>query len=519
MQLSLCMIVRDSATTLSACLESVRHYVDEMVVVDTGSHDETVAIAQNCGARVFHFPWCDSFAAARNESFRHARGDWIFWLDSDDTIPARCGQELRALTLQPADVLGILVSHVHCPLPEALSVVDHVKLVRNRPDLRFEGRVHEQILPSIRRAGGAVVRSDIYVVHSGADFSVATRDRKRFNYLRLLEMELEEHPGQPFALFNLGMTHCEGGNYADAVFALEQCIALSDSDEIFVAKAFGFLAFSLRKLGHLSRAEAECRRGLCRFSQEAELHFQLGMTCFEASRFEEAILAYKAALEFNSDSSASPVNRAFPQNKARHNLALAYLTVNKPRYAEQEWRKVIEQTPNCRAAWEGLAEALLLQSKIRELDSIAGRMSGWRADLLRARAALARERSDEARMLAAKVECGKDPVAWRALARFFFEAGWGVDAEKALQVLLQLTPADAVAHHNLGLLFVALGRHEEAVAAFHESLRLQPNNVETGKLLAAALEKLGQQSEATRIRHKLSALPMTVRTSSPIWRA
>jgi glycosyltransferase involved in cell wall biosynthesis len=72
--LSLCMIVRDNARTIRPALESIRPWVDEMVVVDTGSTDDTPRIVAELGARVFHFTWIDHFAAARNESLRHARG-------------------------------------------------------------------------------------------------------------------------------------------------------------------------------------------------------------------------------------------------------------------------------------------------------------------------------------------------------------------------------------------------------------------------------------------------------------
>jgi hypothetical protein len=113
---SLCLIVRDNARTLGACPESVRGVVDDLVVVDTGSTDETPAIARRFGARVFPFPWCDSFAAARNESLRHARGRWVFWMDSDDTLDADNARKLRELIRQdhPPNVLGYVVS-VHCP--------------------------------------------------------------------------------------------------------------------------------------------------------------------------------------------------------------------------------------------------------------------------------------------------------------------------------------------------------------------------------------------------------------------
>jgi GT2 family glycosyltransferase len=164
---SLCMIVRDNERTIGPCLESIRGAVEDVVVVDTGSKDDTPVIARKLGARVFHFPWCDSFAAARNESLRHARGEWIFWMDSDDTIDPENARKLHALVRQKADsrIMGYVVS-VHCPAasgPEDcdVTVVQHVKLFRNFPQLRFDGRIHEQIIPSVRAVGGDIGWTDL----------------------------------------------------------------------------------------------------------------------------------------------------------------------------------------------------------------------------------------------------------------------------------------------------------------------------------------------------------------------
>src|SRR5262245_20268609 len=95
--LSLYMIVRDSARTLRACLESIRPWVDEIVVVDTGSLDNTREIVRGFGAKVHEFTWIYDFSAARNESLRYASGSWIFWMDADDTIDAENGRKLREL--------------------------------------------------------------------------------------------------------------------------------------------------------------------------------------------------------------------------------------------------------------------------------------------------------------------------------------------------------------------------------------------------------------------------------------
>src|SRR5262249_55021054 len=81
LRLSLCMIVKDEEEMLPGCLEPVRDYVDEIIVVDTGSSDRTVEIAESFGAKVIDFPWNGSFADARNVSLEAATGDWIIYLD------------------------------------------------------------------------------------------------------------------------------------------------------------------------------------------------------------------------------------------------------------------------------------------------------------------------------------------------------------------------------------------------------------------------------------------------------
>jgi glycosyltransferase involved in cell wall biosynthesis len=93
------MIARDNEKAIGAALEVIRKYVDDMVVVDTGSTDRTPEIAASLGARVFHFPWCDDFSAARIESLRHALGQWVFWMDTDDVIDDENAGKVRELVL------------------------------------------------------------------------------------------------------------------------------------------------------------------------------------------------------------------------------------------------------------------------------------------------------------------------------------------------------------------------------------------------------------------------------------
>src|SRR5687767_3203875 len=128
MDLSLCMIARDEEPRIRECLETIRPWVDEMVVVDTGSKDRTREIAYACGARVFEFPWCDDFAAARNASLAKARGRNLFWMDADDIFPGQFGPELKRMGAGKDPVAyGIAVQIPPRAGQFSPQVVDHVK--------------------------------------------------------------------------------------------------------------------------------------------------------------------------------------------------------------------------------------------------------------------------------------------------------------------------------------------------------------------------------------------------------
>ena len=89
------MIVKNEEQNLRGCLESVKPFVDEIIIVDTGSTDGTIAIAKEFEAKIISFQWTEHFSEARNESLKHATGNWIFCLDADERLVE--GFRLRAL--------------------------------------------------------------------------------------------------------------------------------------------------------------------------------------------------------------------------------------------------------------------------------------------------------------------------------------------------------------------------------------------------------------------------------------
>lgn len=508
-RLSLCMIVRDNAGTLGPCLESIRPWVDELVIVDTGSTDATPRIAEDHGARLFHFPWCDDFSAARNESLRHARGEWLFWMDSDDTITPECGRGLRDVAYGEHDegVLGYVVQ-VHCPGSgeegvHDVTVVDHVKLFRNRPDLRFDGRIHEQILPAIRRADGEVAWTELYVVHSGSDRSVEGQARKRQRDLALLHLELKERPEHPFTLFNLGMTYADCGRHEEAVEHLRRGIARSHPDESHLRKAYALLVYSLMRLERLDEASDTCREGRRLFPEDAELRFRQGVLLQELGCPGEAARAYRDVLEVREARHFASVDPGIGGFKARQNLAVALTELGDHAGAEQQWRRIVAEVPGYRSGWRGLGESLLARGAAGEAEDLAAgllrdgplRAEGW---LLRGKVAAAAGDEAAARrdLEAAVAERPDDPEPRQALCRLLFERGPAAEAEAALLDLAKRHPEDASAHHNLGTLRLRARRLGEAVGSFRESVRLRPKAAGTWHQLARALKDWGRSREA-----------------------
>lgn len=510
-RLSLCMIVRDNERTIAPCLESIRPWVDEMIVVDTGSKDRTPEICRELGARVFHFPWCDDFSAARNRSLSYAGGEWIFWMDSDDTIPEACGQQLRSLSdsPHPDHVLGY-VMQVHCPAPNFegshdVTVVDHVKLFRNRPDLRFEHRIHEQILPAIRRAGGDVEFTEIHVIHSGSDHTADGRARKLDRDFRLLELDARERPDHPFVLFNLGMTYADAGRHVEAIESLNRCLCVSTPGESHLRKAYALLVASLAQVSDLSTAADRCAEALGHFPDDPELLFRQALVHHESGNLRAAERTYLRLLD-----RPVPTSRAFQSRdsaiggwKARHNLALVHEEMGEIDAAVEDWKALLIDRAHPAAVTRALGNLLL---RVGRRDELSGWMAEWENDpecrgeawLLKARIASQSGHLEDALSWIDRAErdAPTDSEPLRLRCRLLFEARRWPEAEEALKSLASRDASDGATLHNLATVYEIQGRDARAVDSYRASLAVRPQSTTTWIALGDALGRSGQTSEA-----------------------
>lgn len=207
--LSLCMIVKNEEQNLADCLESVKDVVDEIVIVDTGSNDRTVGIAEAYGAKIYTFEWENDFSAARNESLKFATGDWILYMDADERLLP--GQEMGIKKLIKRHDIHAYILHVisvqqYKDHSEKYSMA-YPRLFRRDPRIRFEGIVHEQVGPSLKLNGLRVEASKIKIDHLGYGVSwELVRDKNERN-INLLRSQLEQAPDDMYIRFQLANSY------------------------------------------------------------------------------------------------------------------------------------------------------------------------------------------------------------------------------------------------------------------------------------------------------------------------
>lgn len=290
-RISLCMIVKDEAESLPRCLQSVEGAVDEIIVVDTGSSDGTPDIAREWGARVIDFVWQDDFAMARNAGLDAATGHWILFLDADEALDESDRDKLLVCA-QHTNYDGFFMN-IHNNVGDGrqgTSINPVLRLFRNAPEHRFEGRIHEQIGASICRhkPDAAFHLSDIKIVHDGYRSQVVAKKNKVNRNLRLLLKSLEEAPDDSFLLYNTGIEYLRLGWTAQALDVFHAARVNASPDISYAHLLIKCEARCLQALGRTEEAIALCAEGLERHSAYTDLLHIKGSCEMTIGRTEEA---------------------------------------------------------------------------------------------------------------------------------------------------------------------------------------------------------------------------------------
>ncbi len=359
-RVSLTMIVRDEQKNLPHALESVRGVFDEIVVLDTGSKDRTVEIARSFGARVFDFVWVDDFAAARNAALARATGDYAFWLDADDLIepPERTKLEALLGRLGRGGETPAFVVRCSCdagPNGEGgETVVDHIRLFPVIEGVRWTYRVHEQILPALKRAGLPLQWTDITVRHTGyADRDL--RSRKLDRDSRILREELAERPDDPFTLFNLGSIAIEQAEWNEALEYLKRSLARSAPTDSITRKLFALIARAHQMKCDPRSALRACDEGLSLDPEDAELWFRKAVVHRCAGEPGEAEQCWRRILTLSRPQKFASMDQGIYGHLTRRNLAALAKERGDIEEVQRQWRAVLAECPGDKEAVKHLA--------------------------------------------------------------------------------------------------------------------------------------------------------------------
>jgi glycosyltransferase involved in cell wall biosynthesis len=227
-RLSQCMIVKNEEKNIERALGWAKDIAFEQIVVDTGSTDRTVELAEKMGAKVYHFEWINDFAAAKNYAMDLAKGNWIAFLDADEYMPEKDAKELIYILkrIQDDPVASEKCDTVQCTFLDlddngnVSSVTQHQRIFQNRDYLRFEGRIHEVI----KIKHGIFEAPNIKIIHTGYTRAAYKEINKTERNLALLRKEHEKDPDNPDIMFYL----------ADSLKTAGTDEALEEAEQLFL---------------------------------------------------------------------------------------------------------------------------------------------------------------------------------------------------------------------------------------------------------------------------------------------
>lgn len=310
------MIVKNEQQNLGRCLGSIRELCDEIIIVDTGSTDATISIAESFGAHIFHRRWNNDFAAARNESLSHTNADWVLYIDADEMLVNVDVPQLRSMLARSDEVaaFGIQVS----PMIGWLPYTDF-RLWRHDRAIQFVGDIHETTLPDINAL--AAQRNQrlqpiaLHMQHFGYE---GDQTKKHLRNLPLLEQQSQLTPRKINILNQLARIHFELGNLEEAEKVWRTALQVVEKDgEKEVTDVVIFASYADLLMAKSIDAEPLIAQGRQLRPDYLVLHLAAARNHLKMGRYEEAIKEARALLTY---AEKPPVDSRFAYNMTMFTL-------------------------------------------------------------------------------------------------------------------------------------------------------------------------------------------------------
>ncbi len=289
-KLTLSMIVKNEEKYLRECLESVKDIADEIIIVDTGSTDKSIEIANDFNAKVFHFKWINDFSAARNFALSKSIGDWILYLDADERLSEKSIIELKKVTAS-SNKIGVkcLVNSIDS-LRNNSQMMKYIRLFNNNSNTKFTGKAHEQIEESLLHNNYKIIDSNIEIIHLGYD---VPEDKLKEKANRNLTLLLEDYSRQKtsYLAYQIANSYSVLGDQNKKNIYYAEALNDSSLGKELRSICFINLAESEMLNGNLEKAKKFIDEGLL----ENRVHAILNLIATQVyGKFEE----YESAIQF-----------------------------------------------------------------------------------------------------------------------------------------------------------------------------------------------------------------------------
>ncbi len=474
--ISLCMIVKDEEQFLPRCLESVKSVVDEMIIVDTGSSDRTVEIAQSYGAKVYRHPWEGNFSKHRNQSLSYATGNWIMIVDADEELDQETAPLIRKLTKdESASVIGF---NTRSYLQEGSYCAEGTgpRLFRNGLNIHYKGYVHNQLIYP-----GKMKVCPVILWHYGYDLAPEKMKQKQQRSLALLRKQIAEFPDDISTHHHLAMTLLNNHNYEEAykeaLFVINT-VKNKNIYDSYISWTYFVAASALFHMEQFDDAESVCLEALKLFDWSIDIHHILAITAFIKQNHPRVIehgrKYFSLKEKLFQDISSFPffqfetVGRGWVIDRI---MGYAYIHLKQYNDGISHFVRAIENASKKESAV--LAEEIGLNLiKLKKFD-------------------------DAIRFLEQLPENSeKYTKSLFALANCYEEADRLSDAHLLYTRLETSFPQKAEFPFKKGLLFLKEKRYQKASLAFESAVMKKPGYIEAFINRGFALEKLGSLKEA-----------------------
>lgn len=323
MKLSVCIITKNETVKLEKCLQALQTHDFEIVVVDTGSIDNTKEMVLQYTNSLYDFPWCDDFAAAKNYAIRKAQNDMIIFIDSDEYLQKLdFGEFQETIISHPKEVGRVQIISIVEKDGESCRTKEWVSRIFNRQLFHYSGKIHEQIVPgsvfeesneqvACSKTGEQLAYSTyltrMKLEHDGYNGNREERIKKAQRNIRLLKKELELHPEDTYILYQLGKGYYMAGEYIQAVSYFDIALGYDVNPKLeYVVDMVETYGYALLNSGQTQKALM--LEGIYEeFGNSADFQFLMGLIYMNNGLFGQAIEEFIKATK-KTDAKAEGVN-------------------------------------------------------------------------------------------------------------------------------------------------------------------------------------------------------------------